>query len=201
MRIVAGAMAIVLLTLGGGTPAGAVSKAQLKSKALSISNFPTGWSVDNSSGGGGSEPGCLAGLKSSFKHEVKVDVSFTNGDLPSVQETIETGPRIGGRYLAFVKATSKCKQISFTSSGQNVTGTAGAMSFPKVGNRSSAFAFSLKDQGESVGLDVLFFQIGQLIGEVEYTDLGSPDPDQFQAYVTEAISKIEGKATVTPTTF
>ena len=46
-------------------PAGATTKAQLRSKLLSLSDFPTGWTVDNSSSGGGGvvNGGCLAGVK------------------------------------------------------------------------------------------------------------------------------------------
>jgi hypothetical protein len=74
-------------------PVGAVTKVQLRAKALSLSNFPTGWSVDNSSSGGAaSRPACLQGFKASFKHEVKVTVTYTDGNVPALQETLESGP-------------------------------------------------------------------------------------------------------------
>ena len=45
------------------------------------------------------------------------------------------------------------------------------------------------------------FRVGKIYGAVEYADLGTPDPDQAQAFVAEAVDKVEGKAVTTPTTF
>ena len=75
------------------------------------------------------------------------------------------------------------------------------MSFPTVGNRSSAYALSLQIQGITVGADVVVFQTGMVIGEVVHEDFGTPDAGPVQAFVTEAVNKVEGKPTTTPTTF
>jgi hypothetical protein len=47
----------------------------------------------------------------------------------------------------------------------------------------------------------VLFQTGKTIGEVTYEDFGTPDPAQLQAFVTEAVNKVAGKPTTTPTTF
>jgi len=48
---------VVGLVLGfsfvAAMPAGAMTKSQLRSKLLTLSNMPTGWTVDNSSSGAG----------------------------------------------------------------------------------------------------------------------------------------------------
>jgi hypothetical protein len=75
------------------------------------------------------------------------------------------------------------------------------MSFPTVGDRSSAYAISLQIQGITAGVDVVVFQTGKIIGEVVYEDFGTPDPAQLQAFVTEAVNKVEGKPISTLTTF
>jgi hypothetical protein len=75
------------------------------------------------------------------------------------------------------------------------------MSFPTVGNRSSAYAITLQIQGITVGADVVVFQTGKVIGEVVYEDVGTPDSGRLQAFVAEAVNKVEGKPTTTPTTF
>ncbi len=49
--------------------------------------------------------------------------------------------------------------------------------------------------------DVVVFRAGQTFGVIEYEDIGTPDIGQAQTYVTEAVNKVEGKSTVTPTTF
>ena len=124
-------LAIALLTVGV-LQAGALAPAQLQAKTLSISNFPTGWSVDNSSSSGTSAISCLKGLQSSFKHEVKSSVKYTDGNLPALQETIETGPGVLARLTKFEAALGSCKAISATTSeGHTITGSVGAMSFQR----------------------------------------------------------------------
>ena len=95
----------------------ALSPAQLQAKTLSISNFPTGWSVDDLSSSGTSAISCLKGLQSSFKHEVKASVKYTDGNVPALQETIETGPGISARLTKFETALGSCKGISATDIG------------------------------------------------------------------------------------
>jgi hypothetical protein len=75
------------------------------------------------------------------------------------------------------------------------------MSFPTIGSQSAAYSVSISVQGVTAGLDIVAFKVGQYIGDVLYEDLGTPDLNQFKAFVTEAVNKIEGKPTTTPTTF
>ena len=58
MRKIAGLAAslTLLIAIAGAVPAGAVSKAKLRAKHLSLANFPTGWSVDNSTSRGSGVP-------------------------------------------------------------------------------------------------------------------------------------------------
>jgi len=75
-------------------------------------------------------------------------VAYEQGNTaPALQETIETGPGVAARYRAFTHTRASCKAISFSSDGQNYSGTVGAMSFPKLGNESSAYSIVLTDQG------------------------------------------------------
>lgn len=56
-------------------------------------------------------------------------------------------------------------------------------------------------KGINAGADFVLFKVGSVAGVIEYADIGQPDPSQLQAFVTEAVNKVEGKPTVTPTTF
>ena len=180
-----------------GSASGASVKSQLMTKALALSDLPAGWSVDNSpSSSGAATVSCLRGLKSSFKHGVKVTVAFRQGTtIPTMQETIETGPGVAARYRAFVRIFSSCKSISFSSNGQNFSGTVRAMSFPKLGNQSSAYSIVLTDHGIRVGLDIVLFQVANNIGDVFYEDLGTPDVNQVQSLATMAVAKIQTATT------
>jgi hypothetical protein len=157
-------------------PAGGSTKSQLEARALSLSNFPTGWSVDNAPRPA-EDQGCLSGLKKISKHETKVSVSFTDGGLPEVDEVLSSGPGSAPRYNELVKALNACNKPYTVTSG-TVTGkvSVGAMSFPTVGQRSTAFALTLTVQGVNAGADLVLFQVGSVSGAVDYEDLGQPDP-------------------------
>ncbi len=182
-------------------PAGASNKSQLEARALSLSNFPTGWSVDNAPRPA-EDQGCLSGLKKISKHETKVSVSFTDGGLPEVDEVLTSGPGSSPRYNELLHALSVCKKPYTVTSGTTTASVSvGAMSYPTVGKRSAAFALTLTVQGVQAGADLVLFQVGSVSGAVDYEDLGQPDIGEAQAFVTEAVDKVEGKPTTTPTTF
>ena len=187
------------LALVATAPAGALNKAQLQSEALTISNFPTGWSVVNGSDTG--DQGCLSGLRNPGKHVTKALARFEDGSAPAFEEVLMAGSGAPHAYAALSKSLSRCKTYKATSGGQTATVQVGAMSFPQEGQSSSAYALSLSVQGTNLGADLVIFRAGQTFGVVEYDDIGTPDPQQAQSFITEAVNKVEGKPTVTPTTF
>ncbi len=198
------ASAALLLVIGAATTetgigGAAVSKGHLKSEALSISNFPTGWSVDNSANTG--DQGCVSALRNPGSHVTKVVVKFSDGNAPDLEEVLMAGPGASRTFAKLSHTLSKCKSYTATSGGQTTTVHVGAMSFPPVGQSSSAYLFTLAVQGINIGADVVLFRVGQTYGAVEYEDIGSPDITQAQAYVTEAVNKVEGKPTKTPSRF
>ena len=190
--------ALLILTFSAGV-ACAISKGQLKSEALSISNFPTGWSVNNSADTG--DQGCVSALRNPGKNVTKVTARFSDGNAPDVEEVLMAGTGAQHTYAKLSQTLSKCKSYTVTSGGQTATMHVGAMSFPQVGQGSTAYAFTVTVQGVNLGADVVLFRAGRTFGAIEYEDFGSPNTDQAEAYVTEAVNKVEGKPTVTPTTF
>lgn len=201
-RAVVVAGLVLGFSLVAAAPAGAMTKTQLRSKLLTLSNMPTGWTVDNSSsGGGGASGGCLAGVKRAPKSEMKVTASFENGQLPQLEEELVSGREGTGAYNRFNRVLAGCKHFSVTSNGETLTATVGAMSFPAVGNESSAYGVTFSVKGINAGADFVLFKVGSVAGVIEYADIGQPDPSQLQAFVTEAVNKVEGRPTTTPTTF
>jgi hypothetical protein len=185
-------------------PAGASSaQAQLRAKALTLSDMPSGWSVDNSSSGGLSNAtGCLSKLQSQSKPSkgiVQAKADYTDGNAPALEETLLAGSAAAKHYAALIKVLNSCKTVSFNASGTEVTGSAGAMSFPTVGTASSAYAFTFSAKGITLGLDVIVFRVGSIAGDLAYFDLGSPDADTVQAFATAAVDKIQGKPVTVPT--
>lgn len=180
-------------------PSGAVTRSQLQAKALSISNFPTGWSVNNGPDTG--DQGCVSTLKNPGPHVTKVTARFSNGTAPDLDEVLLTGPGAQHAYAKLRGALKRCKSYTATSGGQSATVRVGAMSFPQVGQGSSAYSATLTVEGVNLGADLVLFRVGDVFGAIEYEDIGSPDIEQAQAFVSEAVNKVEGRPTVTPTTF
>jgi hypothetical protein len=192
------AMLGMFVTLAG--PATAVTKSQVAAKVLSLQNMPTGWSVYKSEGSASDLGGCLKGLqavKKEAKGIVRVSAEYQDRNDLLLEETIEAGPGMAARYRKFNATLSACKAISYSADGSKVTGTVAAMSFPKVGDSSSAYAVNLTIQGETLGIDIVFFKVGQFAAELLYAGV-SPDPDVVNAFANEAVDKIHGKATSPP---
>jgi hypothetical protein len=194
---------ILLLTalsvlLASTAPAGAASKTEVKARVLSLSNMPAGWSIDHTSGSSG-EIACLNRIKAPHKGEVKATVSYRDGSFPGFQEVVVASSQEDKSYTTIVKCLSACRNFHYTADdGLKITGTISAMSFPAVGTRSSAFALDITVQGVTAGADVVIFEAGRYEGAVIYENLGNPDPSQAQAFIKEAVAKVEGKPAVTP---
>ena len=183
------------------SPAFALTKAQLRSKTLTISNMPTGWTVDNSSSsssGSAIGGGCLAGVKEAPKTETKVEVSFDDGQFPQLEEELATGNVGQASYNRLNHVLAKCKHFSVASNRQTVTVTVGQMSFPQVGSETKAYGLTFTADGINFGADFVLFRVGSVVGLVEYGDFGQPDPSQLQAFVTEAVNRVEGKPAAAP---
>ena len=180
-----------LLLIACAIPAGAITKGQVRSKALSISDMPTGWSVNNAKSSSTSN---CSGSTHAAKHDVKVSVSYQRGNVPVMAEAIEGGPSAGAAYREALKRLNRCTTLTVTSAGTTLSGGGGAMSFPvTTGAKTSAYAFSFTDKGVSLGFDLVLFQAGKYAGLVTLGDLGTPDTSLLQYFVSAAIDKAEGK--------
>ena len=178
--------------------AGAVTKAQVKAKALSVSDLPTGWSVDNTKHT--TIGGCLTPV---FRdaHIITAKVQFSNGgDLPALQEEVATSKSPTKTYSAAVKRLNACHFVSESIQGHPITAKIGQLSYPHVGNQSSAYNVSFSAAGISVSEDFVVLRAGAYIAAILLGDVGTADTKLLEGFVTEAVNKIEGKPTTPPTT-
>lgn len=167
----------------------------LKAQLLTVAGMPSGWAVDNSSDdSGGGAPPCVKNLKSSTDAPAKAQADFVKGsDIPTFSQQIGYfgTPATATEKFSIIKATlDACKDLSFTSDGHHFKGTIGAMSFPKLGDRSGAWSITESAEGVDVGIYVVFVQKGAEIEDLLYADLGTPDLDEYTTLVNAAVAKM-----------
>jgi hypothetical protein len=191
MKRTIGVAVAIALSMGMMTSASA-SAPKLSSELLSVGQMPTGWSVDNSSGGSGI--GCLANIlePKGIKQTSHANVDFDdNGNTPLVEEKLSTYSNAKTAYKKVVATLNDCKHVSGTSGGTKGTGTVGQMSFPHYGNASAAFSVSLVTQGTTYGVDLLIVRKGNIIMGIQEADLPPVDVSQFQGFVVKALAKVK----------
>jgi len=127
-----------------------------------------------------------------------VTVSYENGQLPQLEEELATGPGSVAAYEKLDHVLAGCKQFTAADNGKMITFTVGAMSFPPVASQSTAYSVTFSVDGINAAADIALFRAGAIVGLVLYADIGQPDPSQFQAFVTGAADKVEGKPVPTP---
>lgn len=150
--------------------------------------------MDNSPDTTTSTPACIKNFKKKIQASSRAEVKFVDGtDLPIFNEGISyfgTSARASAVYDAGVSLINNCKDLAFTANGNQYTISIGAMSFPKVGERSAAWQMTLTVQGYTAGFDVVVSQKGKELNFTLYGDIGTPDLDTVTSLVTKAVSKM-----------
>lgn len=159
---------------------------------LTVNQMPIGWSIDDTPGSG---IGCLSrSLEAAgIKETGDAEVTFAyNASIPEFQEKLATYAVSASRVFSKVVATlDTCKTVAGTASGQKVTGTVGAMSFPRYGAQSAAWAVNLTIGGVTIGEDILVVREGTLLAGFVEANYGSPNLTQFQGFIRKALAKLD----------
>lgn len=189
-------LGVGLTLLAPAISPGATTKAQLKAKALALSDLPSGWSIYPPSGTSAEQQGCLSGLKAgSHRGEIRFEDYFVKGNGLYLSEELGTGRVSSNRFNHYLHTLSTCRRSTAVADGTRATITVSPMSFPSVGRWSTAFSVEIDVQGVSLDADLVLFKVGQIDAQILYGDLGRPNITQVEAIVTNAENKIEGKAT------
>ena len=191
MKRILAVVVTVALSTGIITSVGA-SPQKLSSELLSIDQMPTGWSIDNSSGGGG--VGCLStimepkGIMQTSSASVSID---DNGNPPLLAEKLVTFTNASMGYKKIVATMNACKHVSGSSGGTKVTGTIGQMSFPHYGNASTAFSVNLVVQSTNYDEVYVVVRKGNIVMGIAEADYPPVDVSQFQGFVVKALSRVK----------
>lgn len=114
-------------------------------------------------------------------------------DFPEFEQSLGyygTSAAAVAKYQAGAAIFNNCKDVSFTSDGQKVTASIGALSFPAVGQQSSAWQLMISSQGVTAGVDIVLVQKGSELAMLIYGDIGSPDIDEATSLAHKAVAKM-----------
>jgi hypothetical protein len=166
----------------------------VKGKLLTIAEMPAGWRVDNSSSNGGlGGTKCLAGLNKANKTPGQAGVSFEDGaGVPFVGEVIGSGQKVTRAFSEISSRLAECKTLQLKEGGATYRGTIGALSFPTIGSKSSAFLISFTIKGVTAGIDLVVFATGSYVGALTYGNIGTPEITQVEAFAHLALAKLVG---------
>lgn len=189
-------IAVVCALLIAAAPLAGASAPSAKSRVLTLSELPTGWTASPTTGSGGhvTTSKCFSMLKKAPKGGSRADVSFAaNSTLPVFDELLIRSRKAAAIYRAARKDMTKCRSVSFPSNGTTIKGTINAMSFPDVGSASGAYALSFEVSKIRASFDLVLFRVKSFIGLVGLADVGSPNISTVERFVTAAVDKVEGK--------
>ena len=159
----------------------------LSSLLLTVNDLPAGWVVDNSTSSS-TASGCLS---SSTNTPTSVNATFAQGgSLPELLEVLDRKGDAEQRFGAVVSALNACHSTTITGSGQSITLSIGAMSFPSEGDQSNAYDFSGSVEGLAVNLGLVIIRKGYYLLGVGLVDIGSVDTDSLESFVSTAMEKL-----------
>lgn len=177
------------------TGAGAASRpSPLRSKLLTASQLGQGWTggpISNKPSG--ATPSCFKPFDNAPGKVTKAKADFQqSGGIPQVGESLMTGPGTIKHLNAANNALSTCKTVSFKSSGHTLKGTITPIStFPNVGDKSVAYAMTVKVQNQTLGVDIVLFQVGRYGAAVLYMDQGTPSAETVAGIANQAAANLQ----------
>lgn len=199
MRKVLALLTVAIALWLAATPVGAAS---LKSRLLSVTDLPTGWSQTHTSGSGGgvTSSHCFSPLKNPVKHGKTAKVAFKSTTTTILLESLATGKGEVARLRLLNRYLRGCHGLTLTSHGKTVHFSVGRMSFPKVSRTSNTFSMMASVTGFQLGFDVVTFRAGRLVGAIMFGGLGTPSISTVVSFAREAVAKAEGKHVSPPAT-
>ncbi len=197
--LLAGAFAAsITLAHGSPIPVRSANSAELTSMLLTVRQMPTGWSVyDAGSSSSTIGPGCLrqitAAKSNRTAHATVTFVGSKSALLPQFSEGLSIyAIPVSRVFETLVTEFDRCHKISATSGGYKLTGTLGAMSFPRLGDQSAAWTWNFTVKHIGFGDDFVFVRKGAILVAFADAAVGSPDLGQFQRLVREALARVPG---------
>ncbi|MGH2871055.1 MAG: alpha/beta fold hydrolase, partial [Solirubrobacteraceae bacterium] len=100
-----------------------------------------------------------------------------------------SGPRALHSWRLLAAALARCTTTTIPIGGHQVAATLHPMPFERIGDGSSAYAWSLTDKGVRVGFDLVLFRTERYTGELIYSSLGPPPLTAVRTFAQAAVAK------------
>ncbi len=191
---VAALSAVALLLSGCGARSAAD---QLKSRLLSTSNLPAGWTTgpaaENNSVQANKSP-CFAGMPANPKNlDYRVATFVQGSSVPNLSEVVASGSSAGKIWSDLDRKLSTCRNATFEIAGRNVSAKISPLALPSLNSSFSAYAWRFTFSGMGFGTDMVLFEAKKYDGYLAYSDLGSPSTAIVSAFAEAALAKVEGR--------
>jgi pimeloyl-ACP methyl ester carboxylesterase len=189
-------MAVALAIACGGCGANSAVNA-LQGRMLSVSDLPSGWkSAPVPRSTQATAGSCLAGLPGHLRGVPYAARGFVlRLATPTFGEVLSSGARMRHEWKLLASRLARCRSATIPVDGHEVKSTIRPLRFARVGDSSSAYAWSLEVSGVRVGFDMVLFTAGRYVGELVYSSLGPPPVATVRAFARAAVAKIRTGST------
>ena len=160
--------------------------AQLRSRLLTISDMPSGWTVQPPSAGSGGGFACLANLTGPKANPVSA--SFQEGNFPQFEESLRSGQHKD--FVGITNALSSCRNETFQSQGTTYTGQFEALSMPRMAAESKAYEVTFNVQGFNVAIEINVFRAGSTLGLTTLADFGQAETQLFNQLTQSVVNRL-----------
>jgi hypothetical protein len=186
-----------------GSPASATTaQTTLRSKLLSLSDLPPGWTLSMLPASiKGISGRCVVALSPKPGPGLTaVDVEFTDrGQPPLLVEEVASGSRVRARYRYINSVLKSCGSLTVSFAGSHEKATVRPLAFPKVGSSSSAYRITLPTTlGSNVGIDLVVARSGPYALVLEYSAMGTPSTSVLRSFAHQALAKLTGVGSTAP---
>lgn len=190
--MVAASLAAASSVALSGVPATASSPSA--SRLLTITELPDGWSVTYKATTGVTTPLACVRAYERAPRGVVARAKFVKGELPGLIEELTTDRGAGFKRWGLLRQElPQCKTFTISDGGKTESGSIGALSLPRVGTASVAYAVTVSETGSNTGVNLVLFHAGAYYGLLGYADRGTPSVTPTVGFAREAVAKAEGK--------
>jgi hypothetical protein len=198
-RMILAAVAVLCAVVLTSASAGTISKGQLRSKLLTLADFPKGWVVAKSNPTD-NETGCfshasLSHVKRGNQHDLSAQKEFDAPapiSLPFVGETLHAGHGLGTSLTKVKDYVEGCKPFTMTVDGYRTHVVVKVLNVPSQGSYSASFALEYSIDETPFYVAFIQFETDHVACDLGVGGIGAPPISALGEIALGAKEKIDG---------